>query len=229
MPTDLAPIPVQLWDWGISNRTGVLRTVDRELSEINLLPHENAKVSVLGICFKGLYYTCTEAVSLGWFNKNKSSSRPAKISIAYDPLDTNIIYVRPDHKFNSKWRCALQSRSRRYANMSFTEALSIQLESKQTIASAQQEADYKAPDVQKELEKIVALAEARKNDATLSNKSKRLKGIEANRAKEKNLERQKKRDIEISRSMKENKATVTSIHAAISNEDTFDYPDLDDF
>ena len=36
--------------------------------------------------------------------------------------------------------------------MSFTEAISIQQESKKTIASAKQDADYKAPDVQAELE-----------------------------------------------------------------------------
>ncbi len=228
MPTDLPPIPVQLWHWGISNRTGVLRTIDEKLTVINFYPHDKATVSTLGISFKGLYYTCAEAVSLGWFNKNKANPRPKSIEVAYNPLNTNMIYVRHDNQFDSVWECSLQSRSRRYQNMSFTEAVSIQQESKKTIALATQEADYKAPDVQDELEKIVKHATERQKNAALSNKSQRLKGIKDNRNKEKNLERQKKRDLEIKQPEADHKATVTPIHSADIPEG-YDYPDLDEF
>lgn len=229
MPTDLPPIPVRLWSWGISNRTGVLRSVDQTLTFINLLPHDKASVSTLGINFKGLYYTCSEAVSLGWFHNNKANPRPATIEIAYNPLNTNIIYVRPDNQFDSVWVCSLLARSRRYQDMSFTEAVSMQHESRETIASAKQEADYKAPDVQAELEKIVKHAAERQKNSTLSNKSRRLEGIKDNRNKEKNLERQKKRDLEIKQPEAGHKATVTPIHSGDSSDQGFDYPDLDDF
>ena len=229
MPTDLPPIPVRLWNWGISNRTGVLRAVEPKLAGINLLPHDKATVSTLGISFKGMYYSCSEAVSLGWFHKNKSTPRPTTIEVAYNPLDTNTIYVRPDHQLNNLWVCSLQSRSRRYGNMSFTEAISIQQESKKTIASAKQDADYKAPDVQAELEKIVKHAEERQKNVALSNKSQRLQGIKGNRDIEKNLERQKKRNLKIEQSEQGHKATVTPIHSGATSENVFDYPDLDDF
>ncbi len=229
MPTELPPIPVLLWNWGIANRTGVLRTVDQKLTFINLLPHDKATVSTLGINFKGMYYTCSEAISLGWFHKNKTAPRPASIEIAYNPLDTNIIYVRPDIQFDSVWVCSLQDRSRRYENMSFLEAVSINQESKETIASAKQESDYKAPDVQAELEEIVKHAKERQKNTVLSNNSQRVKGIKNNRDNEKNLERQKNRDLEIKRPELGRKATVTPIHSEITSENQFDYPDLDDF
>jgi hypothetical protein len=229
MPTDLPPIPVRLWHWGISNRTGVLREVDQKLTAINLLPHGRATVSTLGICFKGLYYTCSEAVSLGWFHKNKASKRPKSITVAYNTLDTNILYVRPDQQFDSVWVCSLQSRSRRYQDMSLIEAITIQSESKGTIAKAKQEADYKAPDVQGELEKIAQLGKNRQKNADLTNDSQRLKGIRDNRQGEKELERQKDRDSDKKQSSKGQRATVTPIHSGNSSDQGFDFPDLDDF
>lgn len=229
MPTSLPPVPVQLWNWGISNRTGVLRTTDQKLTSINLFPHASATVSTLGINFKGLYYTSSEALSLGWFNKNKNAPRPTKIEIAYNPLDTNMIYLRPDHQFESVWICLLQDRSRRYENMSFTEAVTIQQESKITIASTKQESDYKAPDVQAELENIVKYATERQKNTDLSNNSQRLKGIRGNRDKEKNLERQKNRNLNIKQTEKNPKATVTPINSENTYETGFEYPDLDDF
>lgn len=229
MPTDLAPVPVELWNWGVSNRTGVLREVDKELTLINFLPHEKATVSVLGICFKGLYYTCSEAVSLGWFHKNKAAPRPQNVEIAYDPLDTNSIYVRPDNQFDNVWKCSIESRSRRYKDMSFTEAVSIQKESRTTIAASKQKADYKAPDLQIELEGIVQQAAKRKKNTDLSIKSERLRGIRDNRQQEKELERQKERASSRKASNLTEKATVTPIHSEIESEPDFDFPDLDGF
>ncbi|PCC14197.1 Mu transposase C-terminal domain-containing protein [Pseudoalteromonas sp. JB197] len=230
MPTSLAPIPVKLWLWGIKNRTGLLREIDQKLITINLLPHDNATVSVMGICFKGLYYTCAEAVSVGWFHKNKSAKRPKSVEVAYNPLDTNIIYIRPDNQFDNYWTCSLQSRSRRYLDMTFTEAVSILNESRGTIAATKQKADYKAPDVQAELEKITKVAAERQQKADISNSSQRLHGIRENRTKEKDLERQKNRDSQ-KQSNTDNKATVTPINSnSNTKEDVgFDYPDLDDF
>ena len=49
MPGDLPAIPVMLWNWGLANLTGRLRTAPEELVRINLLPHESATVSELGI------------------------------------------------------------------------------------------------------------------------------------------------------------------------------------
>ncbi|MAD74492.1 MAG: hypothetical protein CML20_06850 [Rheinheimera sp.] len=228
MPTDLPAIPVRLWQWGVKNRTGVLREVDPKLTYVNMLPHSKATISPSGICFKGMYYTCVEAVELGWFHKNRSIPRPKSIEVAYDPLNTNVLYVRPDNKFDSVWQCSLQNRSRRYQDMSLVEAMSIRTESRSTYAEAQQESDYKAPDLQKELEMITQLAYKRQQSSELSNNSKRLSGIRNNRDQEREIERQKNRESAKPPKSKET-ATVTSINSGKEIDQGFDYPDLDDF
>ncbi|MDE8601591.1 Mu transposase C-terminal domain-containing protein [Marinomonas sp. RSW2] len=228
MPADLAAIPVRLWHWGVKNRTGVLREVDPKFTYVNMLPHSKATISPSGICFKGMYYTCAEAVELGWFHKNRSVPRPKSIEVAYDPLNTNVLYVRPDNKFDSVWECTLQSRSRRYQDMSLVEAMSIQSEARSTYSEAQQEADYQAPDLQNELEMIAQVAEKRQKSSDLSNNSQRLSGIRNNRQQEKESERQKNRES-AKPPKKKDAATVTSIHSGKQVEQGFDYPDLDDF
>jgi hypothetical protein len=229
MPSDLPPIPIHLWNWGISHRTGFQKEVDQKLIRVNLLPHAKASVSIHGISFKGLLYTCSEAVSLGWFHRTKSSDRPSKVEIAYHPLDTNTLYIRPNDQFESFWICSLQPKSRRYADMSFVEAASIQNESRKVIATAKQESAYQAPDLQAELQKMVEKAQVRKEGADLSNKTERLRGIEENRNQEKALERQKIRDAQRPKSEQKGKAKVVPIKAEIKSEGQFDYPDLDDF
>jgi hypothetical protein len=61
MPVDLPSIPLGLWNWGIENRTDKLRSCDKSLARINLLPYENGTVSQVGITLKSLVYTCRDA------------------------------------------------------------------------------------------------------------------------------------------------------------------------
>lgn len=229
MPTDLPAIPVKLWNWGIANRSGVLRRVDQKIVTVNLLPHEKATVSVNGINFKGLFYTCNEALSLGWFHRNKATSRPANAQIAYNTLDTNTIYLRPDSQFENYWVCTLHPRSRRYENMTFTEAITILKESNQTTATFKQEEDYIAPDLQAEIEKIVQQATDRQKNTKFSKKTRRLQSIGENRDNEKNLERNKNRTEQTEQSETKHVATVTPIHPDKNSKQDFSYPDLDDF
>ena len=46
------PIPRLIWEWGIVNRTGKLRTVDEDLLKLNLLPNDKATVTQHGIRYK---------------------------------------------------------------------------------------------------------------------------------------------------------------------------------
>lgn len=229
MPTDLPAIPLKLWNWGIANRTGVLRRVDQKTVTVNLLPHEKATVSVNGINFKGLFYTCEEALRLGWFHRNKANARPNNVQVAYNTLDTNTIYLRPDNQFENYWVCTLHPRSRRYENMTFIEAASILKESNQTTAIYKQEEDYIAPDLQVEIEKIVQQATDRQKRTKFSKKTHRLQGIDENRDNERNLERNKNRIEQTTQSEVKHVATVTTIHSDKHSKQDFSYPDLDDF
>ena len=62
----LDPCPLELWRWGIRNRTGHLRTLPVEMIRLSLLPRGEATVTRKGIWFGKLYYTCPTAVEAGW-------------------------------------------------------------------------------------------------------------------------------------------------------------------
>ena len=59
---NVLPIPSKLWNWGIENKKGRLRTVEREVLRLNILPKGRANVSRAGIKFKGLYYGSQKAL-----------------------------------------------------------------------------------------------------------------------------------------------------------------------
>lgn len=190
MPMDLPAIPVQIWNWGIKNRTGRLRPCQEDLVKVNLLPHERGTVSAVGIKFKGMYFTCNKALQLGWFDRIKQT-RPKSVEIAFDPRRTDLVYLRPDIDYKEFWICELSDRSRRFAGMSFVDAAGILKASRSTEAIAKQEQNFIAPDTQGAIEEIVANAKNKKTNSETSTKSKMLLGIKENRKHEKELERNK--------------------------------------
>ncbi len=48
----IVPIPIKLWNWGIKNRKGRLRTIDRNILRLNVLPRGKATISRAGIKLK---------------------------------------------------------------------------------------------------------------------------------------------------------------------------------
>lgn len=230
MPTDLPAVPRELWNWGIQNRTGTLRSCDEKLARINLLPFETGTVSQVGITFKGLVYTCQEALAAGWFDRIRPN-RPSKVDIAFDPRRTDTVYLRPDSEFESYWVCELSDRSRRYKGMSFVEAAGILKEMNRTKATAKQEEDYHKPDALTAVEEIVANAKKRKdaNKPTVTD-SNRLKGIRQNRASEKELERNRSGIKSNTQSTRDRPADVVPFRSNnTESNDSLDYPDMDTF
>ncbi|MCW8885090.1 MAG: Mu transposase C-terminal domain-containing protein, partial [Motiliproteus sp.] len=192
MPTDLPAIPLELWNWGIKHRTGRLKACEKELTWVNLLPYEKGTVSNYGITFKGLIYTCQEAIAKGWFDRN-GRSRPKSLEVAYDPRRTNQVYLRPDGSYEHFWTCELSDRSRRYKGMSFVDAGGLLKASRSTTATAKQKEAFSAPELQQTIEEIVRQERAKKTNFPLGSASSRLKGIEDNRRREKEIERDKSR------------------------------------
>jgi putative transposase len=61
MVDQVEPYPVDLYFWGIANRSGHLRERDAETIRVQLLPEGEATVTERGIRFRQLYYTCEAA------------------------------------------------------------------------------------------------------------------------------------------------------------------------
>ena len=226
MPDDLSAVPLQLWNWGIKNRTGKLRACTKELVEINLLPTEKGTVSEVGIGFKGLKYTCREAMAEGWFDRFKHK-RPKSVEIAFDPRRTNIVYLRPDSSYQSYWLCELSDRSRRYKGMSFVDAAGILKSSKVAEASANQDKDFEAPDLQEKLESIAKRERDKKFNALELTDSQRLAGIQGNRKEERELERDRS-SVNLKPKNEQPSADIVDIKTGHASKGV-EYPSLDDF
>ena len=85
-------IPVKLWEWGIRNCSGALRTYPKETIRLALMPKEKGSVTEKGVYFRKLYYTCREAREGQWFEKARKNGR-YPVDVSYDPRDMNVIYV----------------------------------------------------------------------------------------------------------------------------------------
>ena len=88
----LDPCPLELWRWGIRNRTGHLRTLPVETIRLSLLPRGEATITRKGIRFGKLYYTCPVAVEAGWYVKAGQSGR-WKVPVSYDPRLVDSLYM----------------------------------------------------------------------------------------------------------------------------------------
>lgn len=189
MPRDeVLPIPVQLWKWGIENKKGNLRTVDRQLLRLNVLPTGKARISRAGIKFKGLYYGSQKALEEQWFIKPKIRS----IEVLYDPRNMNNIYILQEDG-RSFETCYLLEASKQYKDCILEEILfnfEIIEQLKEIEKDEQNQLNINLED---EIDKIVKTAiKKREKEADYSlSSNKKIKGIKNNRTFEKELNREK--------------------------------------
>ena len=87
------PRPVDLWAWGVVNRSGHLRHADPNIVRANLLPSAKATVTYRGIKCRGLYYACERARHEGWFVKARSS-RSWQVDVVFDPRTVDTLLLR---------------------------------------------------------------------------------------------------------------------------------------
>lgn len=184
---EITASPINLWNWGIKNRKGRLKTVDREVLRLNILPKGRASVSRAGIRFKGLYYSSDKAVKEQWFVNLKVRS----IEVVYDPRNMSKIYIPYNNGLDYD-ECYLIDASLQYKDclleeIIFNEELDSELKDK-----ALREQNQNNIDLEKEIDKIVKQAKKEKAKDINYNKSpnQKLKGIKKNRAIEKEINRQ---------------------------------------
>lgn len=112
------PIPIELWKWGIENRSGRLRTFPEDIVKLNLMPNGKATITARGIKLKGMYYTCEKALKECWFEKARSnmlSHEEKSLDVSYDPRKMNFIYIRSSDGRNFE-KCFLLDHQERYFN-----------------------------------------------------------------------------------------------------------------
>lgn len=184
----VAPIPSQLWNWGIENKKGRLRIVDREVFRLNILPRAKANVSRAGIKFDGLYYGSQKAIEEQWFIKSKVRS----IEIVYDPRNMSNIYIL--HEDGKTFEiCYLLEPSKQYKDCILEEIIfNFELISELKELQKNQQ-NQLTIDIDNEIEKIVkeAKKEKTKEETYSVSSNQKLNGIKNNRAIEKEVNRGK--------------------------------------
>lgn len=191
---EVKPIPLELWNWGIANYSGILRTVPEDTIKLCLMPTDTARVTEKGIKYKNLYYVSERALLEGWFEKARSKGS-YKVDISYDPRDMSNIYVRKldDLLFE---KCYLSDWENKWQRKSLDEILYQQANERYLINQSKKKELQSKVDLNTEIEKIVKEAEQQASQTNLpDSKKKRISNIRENRAVEKDIMRQKEKFV----------------------------------
>jgi putative transposase len=186
--------PLDLWDWGVRNCSGHLRTLPQEIVRLNLLPRKTVSVTGSGIHFEGaLYYTCKLALREGWFAQARSRNT-RKVEVSYDPRTLDRIYLRLDGGRRLEPCYLTPASCKTFSGRDWYEVVDyFAIESQARDAARTGIAQSKALRNARQKQIVAEATEkTRAAQAALGRQSKnaRTRGISANRA----LERQSERD-----------------------------------
>lgn len=119
---DRDPTPLDVWEWGMRNRVGVGRTMDRRRIRVNLLPSEEASATPQGIQLFGLHYDSATGNEEGWFLRGTGRAS-VRVDVAYDPRDMSRVFLRLDSGRKIE-ECPLTATDAvRYAGLTLDEVL----------------------------------------------------------------------------------------------------------
>lgn len=183
----ITPRPVDLWQWGISQRGGALKACRQEQLQYYLLKQETARVTEQGILFRGLHYTCQTAVKEDWFAAVRQRET-REVRISYDPNCLDHIYVHLA-KRNSLEQCDRILRDKeKYRGYSFVEYMAANGELKGIIAKGKAESERYEAAAQQQIQIIAEQATRRM--ANDPERSAPVKNVRKNRQQAQQLERE---------------------------------------
>ncbi|MCM3591260.1 DNA-binding protein [Mesorhizobium sp. M00.F.Ca.ET.186.01.1.1] len=191
---EVEKIPVKIWEHGLQNKIGQLRTLPEEVIITHLFPSDQAKITPKGVLFRKMLYASEYALKSGWFQiaRIKGSST---VKICYDPRDLKHIYVFEE---NGLQKLALLDHLLIFSNKG--------LEEIEQIKKYEQEVDMKSKEKElqekmklfKDIEQIVKdgrqKTDVERDDS--KSKSKKIKGIKENQRVERLLQRQKAMNVQ---------------------------------
>ncbi|MTI67148.1 MAG: DDE-type integrase/transposase/recombinase [Firmicutes bacterium] len=191
---DVRCIPRELFNWGISNRGGTLRSVSEDVVKLALMPTDTATVTAKGIRYKDMYYATKSMLKDGTFENARIKTKRVKIS--YDPRDMNQVYL---HGYSPREydKCYLinNNNNNRYKDKTMEEIeYLLNIEKKQQEKLKDEEAQAKTQLIA-EIENIVEEAKDDFNKEQVSDDSdtKKVKNIRENRRAEKIINRSKEK------------------------------------
>lgn len=191
MITDgLTTAPIDLWQWGVVNRSGSLKMLTVAEVAVNVMPTVKTRVTANGIRLsKDVYYSCATAIREEWFSKARS--REWEVTISYDPRNMECAYLRDPKLPHSFEVCNLLERSYAYRGKSLFEIEELGLAQKKVEAAGENDRqvkrilyDSKMDEIKKKAQKATKVI----LDPCAS-KAERTSKIRGNRAQEKEIQR----------------------------------------
>lgn len=185
---DIDPIPNELWNWGVSNRSGKLRSYPEDIVKLNLMPADLATVTEKGLKFKNLLYSSPKLIADRWFEIARNK-RSWKENIAYDPRNMNFVYIKTENN-KSFIKCEMLDK-RLYNNKTLDEIENLYAYQKLKLDRNQEKLLQSNVDFFTKIESIVQAADkmtAEQKDRTVSN-TERTKNIREKRKSEKYIEK----------------------------------------
>jgi hypothetical protein len=184
---DMPPIPLQVWNWGITHCSGALRTYPEEAVKLALMPIDTASVTAKGIRFKGMYYLCDRAISEHWLEEARAKGS-FKVDISYDSRNMNRIYIR--NSDGSVDVCTLTEWQEKYTDKCLDEILKLHESKKNSERKHEPQELTSKADLLAGIDRVIAEAEdmARQTSVPKS-KAERTKNIRENRSNEKESNR----------------------------------------
>ena len=83
--------PINLWNWGIRNRSGMLRKANPVTTRPSLYPRADAIITRAGLEYHGLVYSRPPSLSEDWHFAVAAAEN--KVEIAYDPRLVDTVYL----------------------------------------------------------------------------------------------------------------------------------------
>ena len=212
MKSNVTPTPLNIWNWGIRHRSGLLKKVTRDEIRLCLMPSSKASVTENGVVFNKMRYSSEEAFRDGWFDRARRK-RWTEV-IHYDPRDIANIYI-------GKQKFRLVDEDKRFSGFRIEEVQEQQLVMETQIELSGTSQKQLTIDTNAEIEKIVNEERVSTNNAqiNLESNSKKLAGISENRQVEKEFQRDKEK---WSDTFEENKERVNAQVINLHDNDTDD-------
>ena len=177
------PIPVKLWEWGIQNCSGALRTYPKDTIRLALMPKEKGSITEKGVYFKKMYYSCEQAKEGQWFERARKDGR-YPVEISYDPRDMDTVFVW-EKDGSMAIPCTLVDWEQRFSGKSLEEVEFEQTKRTMRLKSHEREDREALMNLNSMIEAIVGSAEKMAPSASGKTKTERLSDIRENRKEEK--------------------------------------------
>jgi hypothetical protein len=129
--------PFDLWNWGVDNRSGLLRPINTKHLHRKLLPRATAQTQRDGLFFGGVTFTNARLEKEDWFSLAGIQKRK-HMTIAYDPRSVSNTYLVPNElegeleplQLTTRWR------NRNYGELSWHELEALFKQDKVTKAAS---------------------------------------------------------------------------------------------